>query len=47
MARFKLGRLLLRTDRQEARFVLSRFLDLYPASEWARQVRDLLRQTYV
>jgi len=47
MARFKLGRILLRTDRQEARLVLSRFLDLYPASEWSRQVRDLVRQTYV
>lgn len=46
MARFKLGRILLRTDRQEARLVLSRFLDLYPASEWSRQVRDLVRQTY-
>ncbi len=47
MARFKLGRILLRTDRQEARLVLSRFLDLYPASEWARQVREMVRQTYV
>ena len=47
IARFKLGRILLRTDRQEARLVLSRFLDLYPASEWSRQVRDLVRQTYV
>lgn len=46
MARFKLGRILLRTDRQEARLVLGRFLDLYPASAWAHQVRTLVRQTY-
>jgi len=47
MARFKLGRILLRTDRREARLVLSRFLDLYPASAWAHQVQNLVRQTYV
>lgn len=47
MARLKLGRLLLATDPQEARVVLSSFLDRYPDSEWVRQVRVLVQQTYI
>ena len=43
MARFKLGRLLQASDPKAARAIFSGFLEAYPQSEWARQVRLLLQ----
>lgn len=47
MARFKLGRLLLREDPAAARGVLMSLLEKYPDSAWTAQARDLLQQTHV
>ena len=47
MARFRLGQLLLPVSLDEAKPVLSSFLDRYPESAWTGRVREMLRQTYV
>jgi membrane associated rhomboid family serine protease len=47
MARLRLGQLLLPARPDEARDVLSSFLDRYPESAWTRRAQELLQQTHV
>jgi len=47
MARLKLGQLLAPTDPDEARSLLTAFLQKYPGSDWAPRARELMARTSV